>query len=652
MTINVTAVNDAPAGTNNTVTALEDGSHQFTASEFGFTDADGNALQSVTITNLPGHGVLTLNGVAVTEGQEVSLAQLTVGAGLVFTPVANANGDNYANFSFQVKDDGGTANGGANLDLSANTMTINVTAVNDAPAVTFDSGNINNANDVVYESGLAAGGHAGGSSYPTTAGGNFELHDADGQAQVTSVLINGTSHIISSLNGLDVAGAHGTMHFSYDTTSGKGSYTYTLTSTVTGAAGAGTGENTVNNGESFTLSAVDSANVPSSTASINFNIVDDVPIAHDISRTGQTDVGGNTNLLLVLDISGSMAGVGIEAMKNSTLALLDQYDALGTVNVRIVEFGTDAYADTGMTGSTPHTGNGWMSVADARAVIYALAATDNTNFDAALLKTMDAFGTSGKIEGAQNVGYFVSDGNPNVSTIWPTVSGNVNSSGIQSAEEVAWRAFLNTNDIRMFALGLGSNVTLSKLNPIAWDGSGTGTGTNMDATQVGNISQLGSVLTGTLVAAPISGNLLTDASTHGTFGADGGWVNSVKVGTHTYTFDQATGSNTNTGTGTDVSAFNSTTHEWTIATQAGGSLRVDMDSGDYVYTPSSTLASGTNVTESVGFTLHDNDGDVSNSQGMDPHPTVEKARLHPSMNRANGAPDSPKPCGSIVPGAP
>ena len=53
-----------------------------------------------------------------------------------FTPAANANGAAYASFTFQVQDDGGTANGGVDLDPTPNTMTVNVTAVNDAPAGT------------------------------------------------------------------------------------------------------------------------------------------------------------------------------------------------------------------------------------------------------------------------------------------------------------------------------------------------------------------------------------------------------------------------------------------------------------------------------------------------------------------------------------
>ena len=63
----------------------------------------------------------------MTAGQLVSVADITAGL-LVFTPAANANGTGYASFTFQVQDDGGTANGGVNLDQSANTMTINVTA--------------------------------------------------------------------------------------------------------------------------------------------------------------------------------------------------------------------------------------------------------------------------------------------------------------------------------------------------------------------------------------------------------------------------------------------------------------------------------------------------------------------------------------------
>src|SRR5205814_836416 len=77
---------------------------------------------------MPGAGSLTDNGSAVTAGQFVSVADITAGL-LKFTPAANANGNGYASFTFQVQDDGGTANCGVDTDMCANKMTIIHTCV-------------------------------------------------------------------------------------------------------------------------------------------------------------------------------------------------------------------------------------------------------------------------------------------------------------------------------------------------------------------------------------------------------------------------------------------------------------------------------------------------------------------------------------------
>ena len=53
MTVNVTAVNDAPTAADNAVTTNEDTDHTFSASEFGFTDVDSDSLDHVTIETLP-----------------------------------------------------------------------------------------------------------------------------------------------------------------------------------------------------------------------------------------------------------------------------------------------------------------------------------------------------------------------------------------------------------------------------------------------------------------------------------------------------------------------------------------------------------------------------------------------------------------------
>ena len=101
MTVDVTAVNDAPTASNNTVTTNEDTDHTFAASEFGFTDVDGDSLDHVTIETLPSNGTLLLSGSAVSAGDEISAANIT---NLVFRPAANANGSGYGSFTFSVND--------------------------------------------------------------------------------------------------------------------------------------------------------------------------------------------------------------------------------------------------------------------------------------------------------------------------------------------------------------------------------------------------------------------------------------------------------------------------------------------------------------------------------------------------------------------
>ena len=140
--LDITPVNDAPSGTDKTVTTSEDTAYTFTVADFGFSDVDGNALQAVKITTLPGAGSLTNNGSAVASGASVSVADINNGL-LKFTPAANANGNGYASFTFQVQDNGGVANGGIDTDPSANTITVNVNAVNDAPETAAGSGSGN-----------------------------------------------------------------------------------------------------------------------------------------------------------------------------------------------------------------------------------------------------------------------------------------------------------------------------------------------------------------------------------------------------------------------------------------------------------------------------------------------------------------------------
>ena len=133
MTVNVAAVNDAPAVSGTpAVTTNEDTAHTFSAGDFSFSDIDtGDALAGVKVTALPAtdKGTLQLDGAAIASGdlpQTVTRADIDADK-LTYTPPSNANGTPYTTFKFKVSD--GTD------DSAEATMTVNVAAVSDAPAV-------------------------------------------------------------------------------------------------------------------------------------------------------------------------------------------------------------------------------------------------------------------------------------------------------------------------------------------------------------------------------------------------------------------------------------------------------------------------------------------------------------------------------------
>jgi hypothetical protein len=128
ITVTPPPVNHAPSGASNTVVTSENVDYIFGTGDFGFSDPNDNPpnnFAAVEITATPNAGSLTDNGAVVTAGQFVPVSDINA-AKLVFAPAADASGSDYASFTFQVQDDGGTANGGANLDPNPKTMTITV----------------------------------------------------------------------------------------------------------------------------------------------------------------------------------------------------------------------------------------------------------------------------------------------------------------------------------------------------------------------------------------------------------------------------------------------------------------------------------------------------------------------------------------------
>ena len=399
--------------------------------------------------------------------------------------------------------------------------------------------------------------------------------------------------------------------------SGQPVFTVTLTNPATGgfqfqlfepldhpAPGSGSVENNLN--FEFDYQMVDGNGSPAEGV-LEISVDDDSPLAQNLSQSREASGDVNTNLLVVLDVSGSMnssADFGglsrLEAAKLAVLELLEQYEAMGDVKVRLVTFASGAAA----------YGTTWMTVDAAKAAVIGFPESSNsatTNYDAALDTAMSAWQSAGKLtltdnpgEPLQNVSYFLSDGVPNQPD---------GSAGINPAEEAEWIDFLNAQHIQSYALGMGPAAEVNdnppgnysnndQLDPIAYDGT---SGSNTNAIAVNDFADLEDVLVQTAQETPISGNL-TDGVNG--FGADGGRVKSVVVNGVTYTFNVGVNP---TITGSDGSVVNGMTLNLVLA--AGAMLSVNMATGEYSYVSAANVGSGT--TQQVGFILIDNDGDQS-----------------------------------------
>ncbi|MGL6231974.1 beta strand repeat-containing protein [Aeromonas rivipollensis] len=535
------------------------------------------------------YGNLTM-GVDGTYSYTLTAASVPVGASDVFTYTLK-DGDN---------------------DTDTATLTINIAQDTRIPVLTI-------GNATVDEEGLPA---RAGEPAGNAASGNSEIFNGSFSINtqgenLTALTIGGQTYnlagggsqtLINDTQGtLVVTGVSGPVSGVFTV-----NYTYTLKDNILTHNVQGNADTA--NGPSFLVSATD-ATGDTGTSTLQVVIGDDAPIANGATNAGQATQVQNTNLMLILDISGSMAnGSGyqgmtrMQVMQKSALELLDKYSAYGTVMVNIVTFATSAANPTGV----------WVSVDAAKAIILGLSPTDATNYDDALNEAIKAFGDTGKLAGAQNVSYFMSDGEPNENALSgspATVPDGNNSLGggdgidgdgsTLTNEAKDWADFLKANDINSFSLGMGSGSTASALDPIAYNGVSE---VNTTSIIVTDFSQLAATLLSTVVAPPLSGQLI-DGVTAST-GADGGWVNSITVGGVTYTYNQKDDTSGFSG-GASAGIFNSATNEWSIAV-AGGTLKVDMDNGLYTYTPPSSIPVG-GISQVIGYSVIDNDGDTASS---------------------------------------
>jgi von Willebrand factor type A domain/RTX calcium-binding nonapeptide repeat (4 copies)/FecR protein len=557
-----------------------------------------------------GATVTAINGIALVFGADGFSQAIDIGAGVIRVKadgtysfsadaaVDNSHGPVPVNATYTVTDGDG--------DTATSTIAFKVTDAHVPVSGT--------ATATVDDDGLA-----GGSPVSTTGDINANIGDLDGpgssEASFSGVLggsvggdlpgtfsfaaLNGTTGTVGQetvsyswnalTDTLTATGPRGALFAVHVTDAATGAYHVTLLDNVLHAQGPNDENNAIVN-LGYVITDADGSTAPG-TLTITFN--DDAPVAAPIVKTIADQ---DTNVLLILDRSGSMGSdpgvpgfaTRLDLLKAAANDLLDKYDALGDVRVQIIEFNDNAQK----LSST------WMTVAQAKAAISGLTASGGTDYDDATALAPDAFDDPGKLttSGAHNVAYFISDGQPQ-----PL------SEAVTGTELTNWINFVNTNHIVSHAIGIGSSATDTYLDPIAYDGSGSGTDT--DAVIVTDLSQLQSTLVGT-IHTPVSGSII-DSSIPTGFGADGGYVRSIAVGGSIYTYDSSTHSLSVTGT--NNGAFDSATHQLTIAFpgSTGESFAIDLDDGHYVYTAPNFLNS--DFGRVFNYTLADNDGDTAAS---------------------------------------
>jgi len=385
-TITITPVNDAPSGTDNTITTNEDTSHIFTVANFGFSDVDGNSLQAVKFTTVPLAGTLTDAGNPINAGDIIPVADIT-GGQVVFTPAPNENGVGYASFTFQVQDNGGTALTGVDLDPTPKTITLDVTPVNDAPSFTI-SGTANVNED------------AGAQAIPNflTAISAGPTADETGSQTVSFVVTNNTNSALFSVG--PAIDATGQLTFT-SAPDAFGTATITLHAHDTGGTANGGVDNSAD--QTFTITV---------------NPVNDAPTL-DLDSTDSV-VGGN-------DFAANYAIGGSAVAIASTHVDIADVDSGNMQSATVVLTTGDASDSLVINGALPAGISGSIDTSDSTKITVTLTGpASKAAFDQALSQILFSTADSSSTPADRSIDFVVNDGTDDSNHATTTVSITAN----------------------------------------------------------------------------------------------------------------------------------------------------------------------------------------------------------------------------------
>lgn len=409
----------------------------------------------------------------------------------------------------------------------------------------------------------------------------ISVYDAD--TGVLTVTLTAT-HGVLTLSG--VAG----LSFSAGDGSGDATMTFSGTQATINAALDGmsfTPDAEYSGQASVKVATSDGATTSSETIDISVAPVDDAPTAPSFNETATAGVMTTANIVIILDISGSMNsevsdGLSRLQLAKNALGNLLTTNAVDINQVMTVAFNSDVDLESGFLS--------WTDASSASDFINGLTTGGGTNYVAALNGVMNNWAT-GPSAADKTIVYFISDGQP--------------SQALNETQETAWESFLSNKGVAVAnAIGISTNVEDPDLAPIAWAPEND----DLAPIVLVNATDLDATLQGTVADVH---NIFTDGEVHASFGADGGHIHSVTVDGFTYTWD---GNNTITKTGGEFSELLSGT-SIEVTTTLGGAFKFAFGvgnghaAGDWTYTPPEQLSQSTD--EVFHYSLIDNDADIS-----------------------------------------
>ncbi|MCO7227617.1 VWA domain-containing protein, partial [Halomonas sp. CnH100-B] len=179
--------------------------------------------------------------------------------------------------------------------------------------------------------------------------------------------------------------------------------------------------------------------------------------------------GGNYNIALIVDVSGSMGNAsgtaGLTRMELAKQALSQLVTELaghsGVINIALIPFAGSSQTSIKASVKDLQNGDLLKSLTDA---IDALSANGGTNYSAAFDNAKQWFGGSDAKPGYENLTFFLTDGDPTYFGSNDQGTGNSTTADVLRASIEAYESLVQTSGTKVFGVGIGNGVNEEYLN--------------------------------------------------------------------------------------------------------------------------------------------------------------------------------------------